>query len=416
MAEEEVAALASSQGILDFLKARAGELGKGAGGAALQWVSGELLSAIGLGIGADIKRIKELLDQILELVKDIMEALDKLILEVQFQHLITRSFDAVQRITIAYDGLAMLAKVPDDEERRRNAELKISAILDPNQGARFNLKTISNVLLGKDELGGSGPLIDLFSRRWLPVYLSKQLQPDVPLSTYPGQLDAWLHGLFVIQYMGLAELANARIARGDFGLLQQELDNTIEDMEAQRALLEESIPAFTRTLPDALFDGRRYVVTALNYSTGRLDDSQVMYGSPEGSSTHQSRAVKFRDRHNGNEDEEWQFEKTGKTDTFIMRELSRPYYVTIDGTNLTDQVVVRPRDEATPLRFVMGLTQDPKANLEAKPPELYEPIFAFVDKKDKCLTVKHYGKNEEVLTFAGPEQNAVRVRIAFAGH
>ena len=186
-------------------------------------------------------------------------------------------------------------------------------------------------------------------------------------------------------------------------------------MEAQQALLEESIPDFTRTLPVALFDGRRYVVTGLNYSTGRLDDSQVMYGSPEGVSTNDSRAVKFRDRHNGNEDEEWQFESAGQTDTFIMRELSRPNYVTIDGTYLKNQVVVRPKNKATPMRFVMGLTQDPKANLHAKPPERYLPIFEFVGSRD-CLTVTHYQKNEEVLTFAGPEKDAVRVRIAFAGH
>jgi hypothetical protein len=60
-------------------------------------------------------------------------------------------------------------------------------ILNLNQGATLNLKTISDVLLGKDTLGQSGALISLFADRWFPVYTATQLAADVPLSTYTGK-------------------------------------------------------------------------------------------------------------------------------------------------------------------------------------------------------------------------------------
>src|SRR5207249_492543 len=108
---------------------------------------------------------------------------------------------------------------------------------------------------------------------WFPAYTAKQLTADTPLSEYGGQLDAWLHGLFIIQYMGLAELANARIANGQWQMLQQEVADTIKRMDAQKALLNEAIPEWTRTLTNALFDGRWYVVRARDLVGGRIDNS-----------------------------------------------------------------------------------------------------------------------------------------------
>lgn len=417
LAGDEVGALVSAETVLSFLKARALELANIPNGAVLQWATGALLKAIGVGIPGDIERIKELVEQVLEAQKEILAGLDKLLTEVDFNTLITVGYPAVERITSIYEELVVISGLEDPAEQKREADRIRTDILNSNLGTTLNLKTINDVLLGKQGLGGTDALINLFAKRWLPVYLAQQVRPEVPLSTYPSQLDAWLHGLFVVQYMGLAEYANARIANGDFGSLRAQVETTIRNMEAQKALLEESIPAFTRTLPDALFDGRYYVVRQVDFVRGRPFDTDVLYGSPEGDNYAESTAVKFRSRHRDNSDEEWQFEKTGETDTFIMHERSqrRLVYVTVENAAQKDQVKVNVKGSAQTMRFVMGRTEDPNANPNAKIRDLYLPVFLFVRRGD-FLTVRGHPVNVENITFAGPLNQAVRVLVDYAGH
>jgi hypothetical protein len=415
MVADELASLDSSELILDFLKQKAIELGKEAGGKALQWVSAELLKAFGLGGDtSDLEKIKSLLQQVLETQQLILGKLGELLREVQFQALITRSYDAVERITNAYDALQQLSTIAGNEERQREADTLRTGILNVNQGATLNLKTISDVLLGKDPLGQSEPLINAFVDRWFPVYAPKQLAADVPLSTYGGQLDAWLHGLFIIQYMGLAELANARIANGDFEQLQKDIDVTTQRMDAQKALLNEAIPEWTRTLPDALSDGRWYVVRARDLLGGRIDDSNVMYGSPAAGS-YLDYTVQFRSRHANNGDEEWAFEKTGQNDTFYMRERSRPNYLKLDGSRVIVGNPGLPGALGGPkakLRLVMGRTNDPAVKPDAKRRDLYVPLIAFID-SGNYLTYTRGGSN---LVFTGLQDKAVRVEVVYSGH
>jgi hypothetical protein len=76
--------------------------------------------------------------------------------------------------------------------------------------------------------------------------------------------------------MGLAELANARIATGEFEQLEKDIALTTQRMDDQKALLNEAIPEWTQTLPNALSDGRWYVVKARDLVGGRIDNSNVM--------------------------------------------------------------------------------------------------------------------------------------------
>jgi hypothetical protein len=85
MVAAELDSLETSELILDFLKNKSIELGKEAGGKALQWVSAELLKAFGLGGDtSDLEQIKDLLNQVLENQKLILSKLDQLLLEVDF--------------------------------------------------------------------------------------------------------------------------------------------------------------------------------------------------------------------------------------------------------------------------------------------------------------------------------------------
>ena len=376
----------------------------------LEWVSAELLKAFGIGgEPSDVDEIKTLLEDVLEMQKRILSKLDDLLREMQFQHLITRGYKSVERINNVYDDLISLSNVIDGGERAREAARIKAGVLDVNLGTRLNLKMISDVLLGKDSLGQSNPLITLFADRWFPAYTAEQLAEDKPLSTYADKLKSWLHGLFITQYLGLSELANARIADGDFELLKSEIEYTTQQMEAQRALLSEAIPEWTRTLPNSLFDGRWYVVKGLDPQGGRIDDSQVMYGSPSTSTGwYLDRTVQFRDRHKDNGDEEWVFEKTGDDDTFHMRERSRWWYVMLrDGRRFE---VGGP--QAAKLRLVMGRTKDPAVQPTAKRRDLYVPVIGVVGSGD-YLTWTRGGTN---VVFAGPLDKAVRIQIVHSGH
>lgn len=426
MVADELGSLDSSELILNFLKQKAVELSKQAGGRALQWVSAELLKAFGLGGDtSDLEQIKSLLQQVLQTQQLILGKLNELLREVQFEHLITRSYDAVERITNAYAALQDLSTIAGNEERQREADTLRSGILNINQGATLNLKTISDVLLGNDPVGHSDSLINLFVDRWFPVYAPRQLAADVPLSTYGGQLDAWLHGLFIIQYMGLAELANARIANGDFEQLQKDIAVTTQRMDAQQALLNEAIPEWTRTLPGALFDGRWYVVKARDLVGGRIDNSNVLYGSPAAGS-YLDYTVQFRTRHANNGDEEWAFQKTGQNDTFWMRERSRDNHVKLDQSGTLYRVIVGNPDLPGPLggpsaklRLVMGRTNDPAVKPDAKRRDLYVPLIACVDDPDRGLkngTYLTYTRGGQNLVFAGSQDKAVRVEIVYSGH
>ncbi len=409
MANAEVEALASSQAIINFLKAKSLELAQQGGGLAFKWVSAQLLKAFGIGGDtSDLDQIKEVLEQILQNQKLILQKLDALLVEVQFQHLITRSFDAVERIINIYTRLQRLSSVTDKGEREREAALLKTGILDPNLGTLLNLQTIADVMLGRDALGKGEPLINLFADRWFPVYTAKQFADSVPLSTYPSELEAWLRGVFVIQFMGMAELANARSATGDYQLLKQEIDTVIEDMQKQTDMLSLQIPAWTKTLPNSLFDGRWYVIRGRDLQKGKIDNSQVLYGSPAAGS-YLDYTVQFRDRHNNNGDEEWVFEKTGNTDTFTMRERSRPNSIRVSPNG--GRLEVNSREKIA-MRFLMVRNNDPALPQNAPRKDAYLPGIGFPTRGD-YMTWTRFGTN---VAFAGPLGKAVRLQIEYSGH
>ncbi len=281
LAADEATAILSPDGIVDFLKARLEELARRGGSRALNWASAQLLRAIGLGgRPSELERIRTLLETITQQQEQILKQLEVLLSEVKFQHLITRGYPSMQQISLLHEWLERLSKVEDQDERNREAPKLRVEILKVSGGTMASLKTISDVLLGKNPMEGGDPLIRLFCARWAPVFLARQLQPDVPLSTYWRRLEEWLHGLFMVQYMGLSQLASARIANGDFQMLEQEIAATVKAMTEQKAMLNEAIPQWTRTLPASVMDGRKYFIRGPHAHRSGWDTTHVMYTNP----------------------------------------------------------------------------------------------------------------------------------------
>jgi hypothetical protein len=268
------------------------------------------------------------------------------------------------------------------------------------------------VMLGEDPLGHNLPLIKIFADRWFDKYTATQLDADVPLRTYADQLELWLRGVFLVQYMGMVERATGRLATPGGGeVLAIELDTMIERMNKQRKLMDEQIPIWVRTLPDALFDGGWYVVRARDLINGKIDNTRVMYGSPATGFIPLDYTVQFRSRHANNGDEEWAFEKQPvppeqPNDVFFMRERSRPNYVSL----VEKAVTVVPGGKSA-LRIVMGRTNDPAVPATALRRDLYVPVIGFVGRDTYIAWT--FGNN---TASGGVLGKAVRVQIESAGH
>ena len=264
-ASDERDALATTFDIVAFLKEKVVELRKDVTGATVAWVTTELLNRIFSGGDSDqLEEIKKLLLDIQTTQKEILKDLHDLLQEVQFQTLIGEAHPSVEVITSIYDQLTNLTKITTAGQREDEARRMLGQLLpvsNSNTDALFTaMKTISDVMLGEDPLGNNTPLIKIFADRWFDKYTSQQLDADTPLSTYADRLEQWLRGVFLLQYMGMVERATGRLANGSGEVLAIELDEWIARMDKQRKLMDEQIPIWVRTLPDALFDGRWYVV------------------------------------------------------------------------------------------------------------------------------------------------------------
>ncbi len=374
-------ALSTAFDITEFLKEKLKELQKEAGGQLLDWASTELLNTIFSGGSIDeLEEIKGLLVEIQKTQLEMLKELKDLLQEVQFQSLVSESHAAVETITSIYEQLVDLSQITNQGQREREAA-RIQGQLLPSSGSDnlfTAMKTISDVLLGIDPIGNNPPLIKVFADRWFDKYTAKQFDAGVPLRTYPDELDAWLRGLFIIQYMGMAERATGRIANGDFEVLAIELDTTIKRMDQQSQLLAQHIPSWTRTLPDALY-GRWNVVWAHELISGKIVVTNVMYGSPAAGSF-LDWTVQFRSRHALNGDEEWALEKRPvpadkPDDVFFLRERSRANYVSLQDI----RVVMCCNLPKAGLRILMGRTNDPAVPATAPRRDLYVPVIGFVD-------------------------------------
>jgi hypothetical protein len=351
MAADEVKALATSDGVIDFLTDKMTELGKDAGGSALKWASAQLLRAVGLGSGqSELQRIAAMLETILKQQELILAQLKALQEEVKYQRVIGAADDAIAPISTIGRHLRVLSGPGDPSGREAQAAVVRAAILNVSDGAVASLNSFSNVLLGRDR-STDDPLIRLFSKRWQSLFLGMQLRPDVPLSDYERKLEQWLHAQFIVQYRGLTQLANARIADGAFALLEREIAEAVRDMIAQRAMLNEAIPAWTRTLPASVTDGRRYLVRGPHMHAGRWDTSHVLHGV-------RNRMLRFLNaeerrrvpNYDGPNAEEWLFQKSGPNDAFVLRQASQDQFVA------TDRGKVELRPFSAVLRLVMAPT------------------------------------------------------------
>jgi hypothetical protein len=123
----------------------------------------------------------------------------------------------------------------------------------------------------------------------------------------------------------------------------------------------------------------------------------VLYGSPATGYTVLDYSVQFRGRNTNNGDEEWQFVKTGTTDTFRLVERSRPRYVSDRGNS---GVSVNPAGNNFNLRFIMS----PKGL----------PIIGTTNSNQGYLNWAS-GRGKTNVCFIGERETAVEVNVEYCG-
>lgn len=387
--------------IMIWVEAKAMELAKQAGGKALEWGSSKLLEAIGIGGGTDeLKEIKDILNKVSDTQQKILEKVNELLTEMQFEHLVTRSFNAAVKIVSRYERLLNLAEAPEDERAEEVAALK-DGILDANSGVWVDLETIHDVLVGENriDLGGKA-LLNMFMERWKKAYTEKQLSPEVPLMDYHDKSYEYLHSLFLLQYMGLSQLANARSANGQYTLLRGEINRVLDNMKKQQEMVDKWIPRWTLEWPDKFIGGEvRWHVIRAKDARGHASP-QVLYGSPASGYTPLDYSVQFRERNLKNKDEEWWFIRTSRTDTFHLYKRSAHYCV----AEQDGHIKMRPDKEwqsFLDLRFVMS----PKG----------EPVIATINRKPGYINWRSR-EGQNGICFIGGIEEAVEVDVEPCDH
>ena len=407
-ADNELSALISSEAIVKFLKEKAISIGKGIVDSGLNWATVELLKLFGIGRGpSDLEQIKTLLKEILAKQEEILRSLDNVLREVQFQHLVTRGFESVQRILNLYETLQRLSLVKDHEERKRVAEDVKRAALDVNSGALISIKNLSDVLTGRDQLGKSDSLIKLFADRWYDKYHPQELEEKVPLSDFYGVLDQWLREIAIIQYMGVSALANARLADEDKEMLKQEMDAVVGWMEAQQIILDEQVPAWTRTLPAELKEeGSFWSFTLFE------DPKQAIYGPfspPVGEPL-----LRLRSHDPHNYDEQWACRSVTGYDlpSDVFKLFMRHGNLAVNLTRKHELTLRAVEGSFEPwFRLIMG--RNPSAPPDTSRAHAFVPVLGHVNTRQHVARYSiFYSDNKEYLRTSDAPVEAVRWHVS----
>lgn len=403
--KDESSSLDSGDAILDWVKGKVIGLAEGYGGKLVGWLAGQVLNELGFKDGpSQLDKIQTTLEEIQETQKNIEKGIKGLMSEVKFQGLMRTKFDHATRIAHRHADLVTLSETKNEAERAKIQGPLLAGILSTNDGAAIGLRAIHD-LLTTDTSGDGEGLIDTFMKRWLDAVQKNELEDNFPVSKYPEHARKWLHGLFVVQYMGLVQLVNAYSFNQEPTRLKEIVELTAKRLQQQKDMLESYIPAWTTTVP-LLFNGRFHSIREAGSKT-------VLYGDSGGD--HQ---VLYREAHLHNADEEWCFIPLFKTDTFRMRTRNFNYYAMGQSRSGKDSLAINYKNENHDrLRLVMkdlGETKSTKEKAE-EDPQPYRaqlvPVLASLDKQ------KYLGINKaKHLTYYSKKADAVEIRLDESGY
>lgn len=289
----------------------------------VSWVTSKVLSEI-FGDGSpDV----EVLEEIQQNQKLILEKIEDILSEIDWESLTLAAYPAETSITQKYFELCSIARASDPEEQRARAETLSDAILDGNQGLKTNLFQINEIILGTNSISQNQSLLKQFTQRNLSHLRSNHRSGSL-LSVYRSA-ESYLSCLFHLQFMGLDLLVNALMARGH-------THEALEATDLLRCNLEKQMQEFKDSMPELMHqvgeNGRfKCVLRNVKYKSDGF-----LYGNPV--NTGRMRGVlQSRDRHPGNQDEEWVFSVLPNSRFFQWKQVSSQSLVRIvkrkDSTN-----------------------------------------------------------------------------------
>ncbi len=345
----EIAALESVAGMEAWLPTLATDIAKAAGGQALSWLTGQLFSALGQGNAPLLQKINAQLKQVLAKETEIINMLKALSTEIQFQGMVTASFDSVSKILSLFTRLSNLGNIPIGPGRDKELSSLNSAILDPNAGVLVDLQVIDGVLRNVDPLNPEGhSVLYLFMATWGAQYRTKQFDDDTPLTMYPGKSYQYLQSVYLIQYLGLCLQANARIASKQIDIFKIEINQFAANLTKQKAIIDGIIPQWVREYKAGMYhDNRLYLIYETTYRTCLYAQWHIYRHDPP------AWILGFRNSVD-NPEEQWKFEPGRATDLFTLaNQASGLYLVGIPGISEIDISGYAP-SALVQFRFIMG--------------------------------------------------------------
>lgn len=284
---------------------------------AVGWGTGKVLQKIFGGENIGKETLKEL-SEIIARQKAILDELDVIFEEIQWDNAIAPARQAELSIKEKYNRFQEIANLESEHERKQQAKDLFDAVMDENDGVLNDLFVLNAVLLGQIDTNPQPPIYQLFYERNLDLLRRTFSRTSIPM-IYTQMTDYEL-ALAIIQFMGMDLYVNAALSSGDPESALQQVQILHDRLTKQQESRIAAIPKYVAEMATLSS------LTCTMQTDQTLDKSKslVMYGEPP--NTNIGGVIGFRDRHPGNQDEEWVLERLGDG-TYALRGVARGFYV-----------------------------------------------------------------------------------------
>lgn len=369
------------ESVITFIGSKA--LGTGVG-----WLTNKALDGIFGGKTATEKNIQYKLNSIHQDFEKIKEVLKEITVEIEWEHLNTRIFQAEIDICHKFQLLLLILSIEDETERSIEIERLNNGILETNGGVLCNLFVIHQVLVGYTITNPTKGLLELWSEG---VYKS-MIQNPMSAKSYQDNVMNFLTKASILQLKGIILLSAANKSAFFVGE-QASLIKT--HLESQLHVIEKSLP----NMKDLTDPDKNNEFVLILYRGA--DIKPIMFVCRQ----HYKIASTFWDKNTS--DEIWIFEKSptfDKDGSLLIsassnRTSDTKYYMSVSEKNTA--ICVSRKCEAQSF-FVIPLLNDGRQQViicksESGPQRFLDHNLNFVDRQGEITFIKCTPGREEHL-------------------
>lgn len=250
-------------------------------------------------------------------LENMRKDLENISIEIKWEHLTSRIFQAEIDICHKFDLLISVLSIKDSTERRNEFESLRTGILDINSGVLSNMYLIHRVLIGRAVLN---PAEKGLLEMWSEGVYNHMLQNQMSANAYKTNAEKYLHKSAILQLKGFILFW---VGTGSLKFFVGQASMVLENLKYQAKFSEELLPpALTHlTNPD---ETQLFVLSASNNNVvyeslpttpkpGKIREMMTFFGMGYSASSDietERNELILRKRSENNEDEEWVFVKS----------------------------------------------------------------------------------------------------------